>query len=312
MANPLPTRAGNPESFPSPGLYDPPGVYDPPGGIGNGVAGALGLHLLVGAALVAAAFLGHHDPERWGELQASVGAIQASMVSAIPLPSLAKPVEKQVLASEDEGQSPPPPPPPSREAAEPPPKPTDILIKAKTPPKPAPKPAPVRAEAPPKPQPKPHPEAPPKPKPRPTSVAVPSARRPIPTPPTPKAQTGETAATQLPQAVSQLKNGTATATVQDRAFGTRYAYYLRLVSQKVSQNWVASEADPRSSQGKRVTLLFDIDRDGTPGDIRVETRSTSPSLDGSALHAVGRIDSFGPLPAGNKITIEFSFDYRAP
>ncbi len=270
------------------------GVYAETGRFGDGLAGALGLHLVLAAALIAAAYLGRTTPERWGERQASVGAIQASMVSAIPLPSHAKPIEKQVLASEDENQAPAPPP---KEAAEPPPKPTDILIKAKTPPK---KPAPVHTEAPPKPVPHTVP-----------SEARP-AKRPLPTPLTPKAQTGETTATQLPQAVSQVKNGTATATVQDRAFGARYAYYLRLVSQKVSQNWVAGEADPRSSQGKRVTLLFDIDRDGTPGDVHVETRSTSPSLDQSAMHAVQRIDSFGPLPAGNKISIEFSFDYKAP
>ena len=99
--------------------------------------------------------------------------------------------------------------------------------------------------------------------------------------------------------------------MQDPTFGNRYAYYLRLVSQKVSQNWVASEADARSSQGKRVTLLFAIDRDGNPGDVRVENRSGSPSLDQSALHAVERVDTFGPLPAGNQITIEFAFDYKS-
>lgn len=267
---------------------------DPSDRLRGGLYGALGLHLAVAAALIAGAFLGHGKPDRWGENQASVGAIQASMVSALPLPPRAKPVEKQVLASEHESQAPLPPP---KEATEPPPRPTDVLIKAKTPPK---KTAPVRAEAPPRPQPR----------------AVPTestpARRIPPPPPSPKAQTGETSATQLPQAVSQTHNGTATATVQDRTFGTRYAYYLRLVSQKVSQNWVASEADPHASQGKRVTLLFTIDRDGTPTDVHVQTHSGSPSLDQSALHAVQRIDSFGPLPAGNSIAIEFSFDYRAP
>ena len=288
MDSPFTSRAGNAKPYVSDGVYAGAGRF------GDGLAGALWLHIALAAALIAAAYLGRTTPERWGERQASVGAIQASMVSAIPLPSHAKPVEKQVLASENENQAPAPPP---KEAAEPPPRPTDILIKAKTPPK---KPAPVHTEAPPKPVPHTVP-----------SEARP-AKRPLPQPLTPKAQTGETTATQLPQAVSQLKNGTATATVQDRAFGARYAYYLRLVSQEVSQNWVAGEADPRSSQGKRVTLLFDIDRDGTPGDVHVETRSTSPSLDQSALHAVQRIDSFGPLPAGNKITIEFSFDYKAP
>ena len=265
-----------------------------PDRLGGGMAGAVGLHVLLAVAIIAATYFGHNSSEHWGENQASVGAIQASMVSAIPLPSHAKPVQKQVLASEDENQAPLPPP---KEATQPPPQPTDILIKAK-PPAPA-KPSPS------------HTEAPAKPQPRSTPTEASPAKHPQPTPPTPKAETGETTATQLPEAISQLKNGTATATVQDRTFGNRYAYYLRLVSQKVSQNWVASEADARTSQGKRVTLLFDIDRDGNPVDPRVETRSGSPSLDQSALHAVQRVDGFGPLPAGNKITIEFAFDYKS-
>ena len=270
-------------------------AFEPPDRLGGGLAGALGLHVLVAAALLAAAYLGHSQPDRWGERQAAVGAIQASMVSALPLPAPSKPVAKQVLASNDENEAPLPPP---KAAAQPPPRPTDVLIKSKIPP---PKPlAPLRTQAPPKPQPRSAP----------SEVTPP--RRPQPTPPTPKAQTGETTATQLPQAISQLKNGTATATVQDRVFGARYAYYLQGVSRRVAQNWVASEADPRSSQGKRVALLFDIDREGTPQNVRIATRSGSPTLDQSALGAVQRVDSFGPLPAGNSITIEFSFDYRAP
>lgn len=264
--------------------------------IGGGMAGAIGLHVLVAVAVIGAAYLGTKTSEKWGENMAQVGAIQASMVSAIPLPSHAKPVEKQVLASEDQNPAPLPPP---KEATQPPPKPTDILIKAKTPERPA-RPAPVHSQAPPKPDLKAQPtEAPP-------------LKHPQPAPPTTKAQTGETTATQLPEAVSQTKNGTATATVEDRTFGTRYAYYLRGVSQRVSQNWYSQEADPRASLGKRVTLLFDIDRDGMPSNVRVETRSGSPTLDSSALRAVQRVDGFGPLPAGDHITIEFAFDYKQP
>lgn len=266
-----------------------------PDRLAGGMAGAVGLHLVVVAGLVAAAYLGHSSTDRWGESQASVGAIQASMVSAIPLPSHAKPVEKQVLASEDENQAPLPPP---KESTQPPPKPTDVLIKARTP-EPA-RPAPVHSQAPPKVQPNSRPtEAPP-------------LKHPQPAPPTPKAETGETTATQLPEAISQLKNGTATISTPDRAFGFRYAYYLRGVSQRVSQNWIAGEADAHASQGRRVTLLFNIDRDGNPQEVRVESRSGSPSLDQSAMRAVQRVDGFGPLPAGNQITIEFSFDYKAP
>src|SRR5579875_3467114 len=256
--------------------------------LGGGMAGAFALHVLLAAVVIGAAYLNLGKHDRWGENAASVGAIQASMVNALPLPSHNKPVEQQVLASEDVNSAP-----------LPPPKPTDVLIKAKTPEKPAP-PAPVHSTAPAKPDLKAQPtEAPP-------------LKHPQPTPDTPKARTGETTATQLPEAVSQAKNGTATATVEDRTFGNRYAYYLRGVSQRVSQNWFSGEVDPRSSQGKRVTLLFDIDRDGTPQNVRLETRSGSSTLDQSALRAVQRVDGFGPLPAGDKITIEFAFDYKQP
>ncbi len=263
---------------------------------GGGVAGALGLHVLLAAVVIGAAYLNTGKQDHWGENAASVGAIQASMVSALPLPSHAKPVEKQVLASEDVNEAPLPPP---KATTQPPPKPTDILIKAKTPEKPAP-PAPVHSTAPAKPELNAKPsEAPP-------------TKHPQPTPESPKARTGETTATQLPEAVSQAKNGTATATVEDRTFGARYAYYLRAVSQRVSQNWFSGEVDPRSSQGKRVMLLFDIDRDGAPQNIRLENRSGSATLDQSAMRAVQRVDGFGPLPAGDHITIEFAFDYKQP
>lgn len=260
-----------------------------------GMAGAVGLHVLLAAVVIGAAYLNLGKHEKWGENTAQVGAIQASMVSALPLPSHAKPVEKQVLASEDVNEAPLPAP---KAATQPPPKPTDILIKAKTPEKPAP-PAPVHSTAP-----KPETKAPP--------TEAPPVKHPQPAPDTPKARTGETTATQLPEAVSQAKNGTATATVEDRTFGARYAYYLRAVSQRVSQNWFSGEVDPRSSQGKRVTLLFDIDRDGAPQNVRIENRSGSTTLDQSAIRAVQRVDGFGPLPAGDKITIEFAFDYKQP
>jgi protein TonB len=252
-----------------------------PDQFGSGFARAIALHILIAAVCVALALVVPQQHQHWGENASAVGAIQASMVSALPLPSKVAPVDKSVLASENATSAPKPPP---AVAAQPPPKPTDILIKEKTP-KTPPKVAPVEQPPPPK-----HPQ---------------------PTPPTPKAESGDVA-TQLPHAMTQLKNGTAMATVQDRTFGNRYAYYVKIVSQIVAQNWYTQEADPAVSQGKRVTILFDINRDGVPQNIRIETKSGSPSLDASALHALQRIDNFGPLPAGDHITVEYSFDYKQP
>ena len=250
--------------------------------LGSGLAGAIGLHVGVVAVLIGAAFLHPAQKNPWGDKASAVGAIQASMVSSIPLPPKAPPVEKAVLASENVTKAPEPPP---KERTAPPPKLTDLLIKAKVPPKLPPRLAAKDTPAPPK-------------------HAQPVADN-------PKAHSGDSAA-QLPQSATPVKNGTATATVQDRAFGNRYAYYVASVGRTVAQNWYTQEADPRLSQGKRVTLVFDILRDGTIDNIRTESRSGSPSLDSSAMHALQRVEGFGALPAGDRITVEYSFDYRQP
>jgi periplasmic protein TonB len=96
-------------------------------------------------------------------------------------------------------------------------------------------------------------------------------------------------------------------------FGTRYAWYVRVVQQKVSENWLKYEVDPRVSESQRVYLTFDITRSGQPSNVRIEQSSGVPSLDQSAVRAIQRIDTFGPLPpdySGGKVSVEFWFDYK--
>jgi len=62
-----------------------------------------------------------------------------------------------------------------------------------------------------------------------------------------------------------------------------------------------------------VYIYFEIDRSGSPGSIRVEQSSGVPSLDQSAMRALQRIDTFGPLPpeySGRYVAVEFWFDYK--
>jgi protein TonB len=95
-------------------------------------------------------------------------------------------------------------------------------------------------------------------------------------------------------------------------FGTRYAWYVRVIQQKVQDNWLKYEVDPRITQANRVYLVFDVMRDGHPTNVQVEQSSGVPSLDQSAVRALQRIDTFGPLPpdySGNKISVEWWFDY---
>lgn len=238
---------------------------------------SISLHLLVVAAIAAAAWTGLVMHDHWGGPQANAGAIQASIVSAIPLPQKAAAVDKSVLAPEHASEAPAPPP---KVETQPPPKPTDIEVKAKTQPA---KVAPIPTPAPPK-----HPQ---------------------PTPETTKAASGEVA-TQLPMSVTQVKNGTASLTVPDRVYGARYGYYFGIIGRKVAQNYYTDTINAGASNGKNAVVVFDIEHDGTVQNLRLYQRSGSPTLDAAAMAAIQRIDTFGPLPAGDHITIEYKFDFH--
>jgi periplasmic protein TonB len=96
-------------------------------------------------------------------------------------------------------------------------------------------------------------------------------------------------------------------------FGTRFSWYVKVVQQKVSENWLKYEVDPRITDAQRVYVTFDITRDGRPANVGIEQSSGVPSLDQSATRAIQRIDTFGPLPSdysGNKVSVEFWFDYK--
>ena len=95
-------------------------------------------------------------------------------------------------------------------------------------------------------------------------------------------------------------------------FGTKYAWYVHVIQQKVSDNWMKYEVDPRIQTANRVYITFDVMRDGHPSNVQVEQSSGVPSLDISAVRALQRIDTFGPLPgdySGGKISVEYWFDY---
>jgi len=236
------------------------------------------LHGLVAAVIAGWALFFHHKGINWGENASNVGAIQASMVSSIPLPPTQRMLDTGVLTSE----APSPAPVVTKERTEPPPSPNEVAIPEKTkPPKVAEKPTP----------------------------APPKHIQPI-TPPPTKAVTGETAGIRIAQSTMEVKNGTASVSVEDRTFGARFAYYVNIVNSKVAQNWYTAEADPRTSIGKSTTIVFDINREGIPSNARVEVRSGSPTLDLSAMRAVQRVDGFGPLPQGDHITVEYTFHFQ--
>ena len=62
--------------------------------------------------------------------------------------------------------------------------------------------------------------------------------------------------------------GTSSTNVTDSAFGERYAYYVRQLTQKVAQQWYTQALDS-GAPGHRVYISFRVERDGTPSEIAV-------------------------------------------
>ena len=264
------------------------------GQLGGGFAGSFVLHAMVGLALVVWAYFSHSG-RNWGQESATAGSIQATMVSAIPLPPKVPTDENNVLATERPSIAPAPPAPPAVQV----PKPDAIPIptrQTKVPP--TPKPAEKTTPAPPKQVAKATP-----------SVA-PSMHPVVPTQPVNKATTGEASGLRVAMSSVQNRAGTSSVNVSDQAFGSRFAYYVQQITQKVASQWYTSLLDT-NAPGHRVYINFDIQRDGTPANIRIAQPSGDTTLDQTALSAVRHIDTFPPLPdayAGSHINVTYYFD----
>jgi len=90
-----------------------------------------------------------------------------------------------------------------------------------------------------------------------------------------------------------------------------YPYYLRLMVDKISRNWI----NPYSGREESVvaTVFFRVGRDGTVSDARVETSSGVASFDRAALRAVYSSNPLPPLPADYnepQLTVHLDFEYK--
>jgi protein TonB len=245
--------------------------------VGGGFAGSFLLHAVGGALIVSWAWFSHAG-QNWGSSSNTAGAIQATMVASLPLAPKAPPNADQVLATETPSPAPVTPKPKVIEA----PRPDAIPIPA-----PAPKPAKIADRTTP----------PPPLHPQPTKVE-----------PT-KAQTGEAAAS-VPMSSVQTRAGTSSIAMQDSAFGSRFAYYVQQINQKVASQWYTGMLDPQAA-GRRVGISFEVERDGSVTHIQLAQRSGDSTLDMTGLSAVQHVDTFPPLPeayTGTHITVTYYFD----
>lgn len=239
---------------------------------------SLGFHALVTAAIVIAGLvMGPHSGSQWGENQGE--SVSAQLVSGVPLPKPEAPTEN-IVANESKGQT----------QTVPQPKPVETEDGISIPGKVV------------------------KPKPQKTVTATNVPPRPISTP-TPQTAVpyGEGGPVSGPYGAFSATNTKGGFSFQNGDFGSRFSWYVRQINDKVSSVWYQTEIDPRVSTTKRVYLTFDIQRDGRPANVRMEQSSGVPSLDRSAMWALQRIDTFGPLPreySGSTLSVEFWFDYQ--
>lgn len=235
---------------------------------------------LFGGLVLTAAILGGVQGENWGGSGSGGGAMSATLVSsaAVPLPAPQEQTEN-VLANESKGLS-------------------ESLPKEAEKPAPEAIPIPDRSV-------KPVAE-----RSRPTQ----SERKPA-QPASNQAPFGQGGSVSGPYGVFSAAGakGGFGFTGGGGDFGSRYGWYVDVVRRKVSENWLKYEIDPSISSARRVYITFDILRSGEPSNVQIEQSSGVPSLDMSAVRALQRIDTFGPLPggyAGSKVSVEFWFDYR--
>jgi protein TonB len=246
------------------------------------IAWSAALHVaLFGGMLLYAVVIGHVTDDSWGG-PGGGGAMSATLVATIPLPNAA-PQSQNIVANESKGL-------------------TQSLPKVKE--EPAPEAIPIPDKNTRKRAPEPKPRTATQPRPQPVVEAMNNV--------IPFGQGGPVSGPYGVFSAGNAKGGFG-FNGGGGDFGSKYAWYVNVVRQKVSENWLKYEIDPNIHDARRVYITFDITRNGQPTNVQIEQSSGVPSLDQSAVRALQRIDSFGPLPneyAGNRVSVEFWFDYR--
>jgi TonB family protein len=164
-------------------------------------------------------------------------------------------------------------------------------------------PSPARAEARPEPaKPEPEPEPPP---PREPAEGVRAAAEDVPAEPEPKEPETDTRADPEPAAPEPAARPSAEGIDTPAVGGAitsvgldelEHAWYRDSVIAALQGQWVRPVLE-RAEGDWAVTVAFEIARDGTARDPRIEVPSGVPSLDRSALRAVADASPFPPLPS---------------
>ncbi len=241
---------------------------------------SIGLHLGLAAAVAGWYFLDlGNTVERWGDPQSlGGGAVGITPVATIPMPQREGRINR--VANDTESQIPAPPPKP--------------LPKPAAPPKPAPDAVPLKSRA---------PQRPPSQAEQRRYTSVPD-----PKPNQVHSRTGQALTSPM---FSQAPGGGGVGSGSASPFGNRFGWYEQLLRERVARNWRSQELDSRIQT--KVSVMFEIMRNGTIRNARVSQSSGNFAMDQSALRAILQSSPLPELPREferDTANIEFWFSLQ--
>jgi protein TonB len=220
-------------------------------------AGSLLLHGGLVALLLLYGLLAgliHHN--QWGG--AGSGAIQVSVVSALPLPSDQPPTEN-VLATDTPSQAPAEPAAKTKQAADE----STLAIADKHK-----KPKQITRKA---------------------QQLEPEKDN--------LARYGEQSGSSMARSIQPQGFTSGQTTISDGDFGSRFSWYVDGINRKMTASSFRQEVDPHTPRGSRAFIQFAIHRDGSVSNVQMSQNSGSQTLDRACMRAAQRVDTFGALPA---------------
>ncbi|HEY1578073.1 MAG TPA: TonB C-terminal domain-containing protein [Terracidiphilus sp.] len=236
-------------------------------------AGSVLLHCGVVIAIVLYGVIGGFFHHNFWGGAGPGGAIQVNITNSLPIPS-DHPPNQNVLATEKPSEAPAPPEPKAKQAQD-----EDAI--------------PIQGK-PKKPQ-------------QQETKHIPPQQQPV---PQNRAQYGEQAGSVLPHTMAQGAGGPTTVT--DANFGNLFGWYVDNINRKMEANGYRSLADPHTPKGVRAYISFNIARDGSISQVRLDRSSGSATWDSVCVRAAQRVDTFGGLPAqyrGSNLMVSYYCEY---
>ncbi len=104
--------------------------------------------------------------------------------------------------------------------------------------------------------------------------------------------------------------GSASGSMQLDIENFPFMYYLNMMKNKISENWIPPFGSVKAGEAKRVVIYFRVERSGNVLQPIIEESSGSDILDQSAIRAVMVSGPFPPLPVGyNEATLGIHFGF---